>query len=70
MEQSLTQLVLASAHSKAEGAGRRIWRGITVPSLLLEVTMGGGSRSRMGTARVSCAGQLSVTALSVAGHLG
>lgn len=54
MEQHLTlhQLLLlpwwASVHSKAEGAGRRTWRGITVPSLLLEATRVGGSGEQAG----------------------
>lgn len=57
MEQPLTphQLLLlprcASAHGKAEGAGGRTQRGITVPSVLLEVTMGSGSGEQAGLGR-------------------
>lgn len=62
MEQPLTphQLLLllrcVSAHGKAEGAGGRTRRGITVPSVLLEVTMGSGSGEQAGLGRAGLGG--------------
>lgn len=72
MEQPLTphQVPLlpwwGSAHSKAERAGRRTQRGITEPSLLLEVTVAGGSGEQAGHGQAGLSG----TAPSVVCHLG